>query len=85
MKDLLKKVLIFVLSIICFSCGNNYLKDLSIIKEKKIINDYDTNGYTPLMAAVRYGDYELTKYLIDNKADVNKTKIGADIFSLIPQ
>lgn len=79
MKKLQNKVII--LCIICCSCGNDYLKDSSIIKRKSIIHEYDINGYTPLMASIRNCDYETTKFLIQNNADVNQMKTDESIFS----
>lgn len=73
MKKIASLTVIFACICSCITaCGNNYLKKPETIKENNLINEYDLNGYTPLMAAVKMGDYELVKSLIEQGADVNK-------------
>lgn len=64
------------------SCSADYLKNNDISKyNQNNINDYDVNGYTPLMAAIREHDYSFVKLLIEKGADINKPKGSKSFFS----
>lgn len=78
------KKIIIILSCFMLSCAGsiNYLKGNTLLSIKdKSINKYDSNGYTPLMAAVRLNNYELVAKLIKGGADVNKTKQNKSILN----
>jgi len=81
MKRILVAALLIVVAALQFGCARSTLSraavdgDLALVKERvqsgDPVNGIDKWGWTPLMWAVYYGNFPVTKYLLDHGADPN--------------